>query len=113
MFPSKPTQPSLLNRISLQHPYTPFTTTKTTFKMPLVVPGITSEGGGDKTQEWSNKLVGKKLGDVSDAVTFAKADLPKETRVITKNTMVTKDFRPDRLNVHVNDDGTVSHVNHQ
>ena len=30
--------------------------------MPLVVPGITSNSG-DKTQEWTNKLVGKKIAD--------------------------------------------------
>lgn len=28
--------------------------------MPLVVPGVTSQSG-DKTEEWMNKLVGKKL----------------------------------------------------
>lgn len=30
--------------------------------MPLVIPGITNNTG-DKTEEWSNKLVGKKLSD--------------------------------------------------
>jgi hypothetical protein len=36
--------------------------------MPLVVPGINSQGAGkSKTEEWTNKLVGKKLGDGSDA----------------------------------------------
>lgn len=35
--------------------------------MPLVVPGINSQGGDSKTEEWSNKLVGKKLGDNHDA----------------------------------------------
>lgn len=30
--------------------------------MPLVVPGLTSTSG-DKTEEWTNKLVGKKLSD--------------------------------------------------
>jgi hypothetical protein len=44
--------------------------------------------------------------------TFCKTDLPQETRVIQPGMMVTKDFKPDRLNVHVNDDGTVSHVTH-
>jgi hypothetical protein len=35
--------------------------------MPLVVPGITPQGGDkSKTEEWSNKLVGKKLGESSD-----------------------------------------------
>lgn len=31
--------------------------------MPLVVPGITSNGSGDKTEEWMNKLVGKKISE--------------------------------------------------
>jgi len=30
--------------------------------MPLVVPGVMTQSG-DKTEEWSNKLVGKKLSD--------------------------------------------------
>ncbi len=39
--------------------------------MPLVVPGITSQGGDkSKTEEWSDKLVGKKLGESSDAMVF-------------------------------------------
>jgi len=81
--------------------------------MPLVVPGINSGGDNSKTEEWMNKLVGKKIGEGSDSTTFAKADLPKETRVIQPGQMVTKDFKPDRLNVHLADDGTVSHVDHQ
>jgi len=81
--------------------------------MPLVVPGINSGGDNSKTEEWMNKLVGKKIGDTSNATTFAKADLPKETRVIEPGSMVTKDFKPERLNVHLKEDGTVSHVDHQ
>lgn len=30
--------------------------------MPLVVPGVTTKSG-DKTEEWMNKLTGKKLHD--------------------------------------------------
>jgi len=82
--------------------------------MPLVVPGINSGGGKDKSEEWSNKLVGKKLVDgTPDSTSFAKKDLPKETRVIEPGAIVTKDFNPDRLNVHLKEDGTVSHVDHQ
>lgn len=41
--------------------------------MPLVVPGINSGGANAKTDEWMNKLVGKKLGEGSDAtVSFAQ-----------------------------------------
>ncbi|KAL3427839.1 peptidase inhibitor [Phlyctema vagabunda] len=102
---------STASRLSLQA--RPFST-KQLYNMPLVVPGINSqEDGNDKTQEWMNKLVGKKIGETSDQTTFAKTDLPKEHRVIQKGTMVTKDFKPERLNVHLADDGTVSHVTHQ
>ncbi|RFU32171.1 hypothetical protein B7463_g4180, partial [Scytalidium lignicola] len=81
--------------------------------MPLIVPGINSKGGDAKTDEWRNKLVGKKLGESSDATTFARAELPKETRVIQPGEMVTKDFNPNRMNVHLSEDGTVAHVDHQ
>ncbi|KAF4950917.1 hypothetical protein FSARC_13053 [Fusarium sarcochroum] len=79
--------------------------------MPLVVPGVNSTSG-DKAEEWQNKLIGKKLSDEesSTETVFAKRDLPKETRVIEPGMMVTKDFNENRLNVHLKDDGTVSHV---
>jgi hypothetical protein len=79
--------------------------------MPLVVPGINSTSG-DKAEEWQNKLIGKKLSDddASTETVFAKRDLPQETRIIEPGMMVTKDFKEDRLNVHLKDDGTVSHV---
>jgi len=35
--------------------------------MPLVVPGLMSNSK-DKTEDWSNKLMGKKIGDASDEV---------------------------------------------
>lgn len=35
-------------------------------KMPLVVPGVTAKSG-DKTEEWTNKLTGKKLHDGEDS----------------------------------------------
>ncbi|KAL2758957.1 hypothetical protein ACRALDRAFT_1062046 [Sodiomyces alcalophilus JCM 7366] len=80
--------------------------------MPLVVPGVTTQSD-DKTTEWSNKLVGKKLDDEkSDEICFCKRDLPEEHRIIQPGMMVTKDYKPNRLNVHVNEDGTVSHVVH-
>ncbi|KAF4435750.1 putative pua rna binding domain-containing protein [Fusarium austroafricanum] len=79
--------------------------------MPLVVPGINSTSG-DNAEEWQNKLVGKKLSDeeTSTETVFAKRDLPQETRIIEPGMMVTKDFKENRLNVHLKDDGTVSHV---
>ncbi|KAJ4300607.1 hypothetical protein N0V88_003290 [Collariella sp. IMI 366227] len=82
--------------------------------MPLVVPGITANNmGDDKTQEWMSKLAGKTLCEgPSSETAFCKTDLPEETRVIEPGSMVTKDFKPERLNVHVKEDGTVSHVTH-
>lgn len=100
--------------------------------MPLVVPGIMTNNSGDKNEEWTNKLVGKKISDEPSnetvredgdcaverrgpliaSQTFCKAELPQQTRVIEPGMMVTKDFVPDRLNVHVKEDGTVSHVHH-
>ncbi|KAK0718056.1 translation machinery-associated protein 20 [Lasiosphaeria miniovina] len=86
--------------------------------MPLVVPGITTDPS-DKTEEWTNKLVGKTLAEdgSSDETpqltllqTFLKSDLPEQSRIIEPGSMVTKDYNPDRLNVHLKDDGTVSHV---
>lgn len=41
---------------------------------------------------------------------FAKRDLPESHRVIPPNTMVTKDYNPNRLNVYVTEDRTVTHV---
>ncbi|KAF2266823.1 hypothetical protein CC78DRAFT_108700 [Lojkania enalia] len=79
--------------------------------MPLVVPGIQSKDSSNpSTEDWSNKLMGKKLGDTHDTVTFAKQDLPKEHRVLTPDSMSTMDFRPERLNIHVDNEGTVTNV---
>ncbi|RFU74015.1 hypothetical protein TARUN_8243 [Trichoderma arundinaceum] len=80
--------------------------------MPLVVPGVMTNLD-DKTQEWANKLVGKTFSESESSETmFCKRDLPESHRIIKPGTMVTKDFRPDRLNIHLKDDGTVSHVQH-
>lgn len=79
--------------------------------MPLVVPGVQSTGGGSK-EEWMNKLMGKKIGEQHDEMTFAKTDLPQEHRVLKPGMMKTMDFKPDRLNIHVDDDGTVKEVSH-
>jgi hypothetical protein len=46
--------------------------------MPLVVPGIQSTGG-EQIEEWTNKLMGKKIGDNHDEIvrtpTKARADI--------------------------------------
>ncbi|GAB7348404.1 hypothetical protein MBLNU459_g6837t1 [Dothideomycetes sp. NU459] len=79
--------------------------------MPLVIPGLQSKDG-DKTSKWQNELMGKKIGDSSDQVTFAKKDLPESHRVIKGDDMMSMDHNPDRLNIHVGDDGTVRKVTH-
>ncbi|KAK5114862.1 hypothetical protein LTR62_002019 [Meristemomyces frigidus] len=80
--------------------------------MPLVIPGMQSSGGDDKTSGWMNKLMGKKIGDSSNETTFAKTELPKEHRVIKEGDMSTMDHKPDRLNIHTGSDGTVTKVTH-
>ncbi|RCI10195.1 hypothetical protein L249_8665 [Ophiocordyceps polyrhachis-furcata BCC 54312] len=66
--------------------------------MPLVVPGVTSVAA-NSTEEWQNKLVGKKLSETATNETeFCKKDLPKEHRIISPGTMVTKDHNEKRLN---------------
>lgn len=49
--------------------------------MPLVVPGLQSAGGEDKTSKWMNDLVGKKIGDTKNETVpslSAAALRPKE-----------------------------------
>ncbi|PNP54561.1 hypothetical protein THARTR1_05118 [Trichoderma harzianum] len=66
--------------------------------MPLVVPGIMSNAD-DKTQIWANKLVGKTFSETeSNETMFCKKDLPESHRIIKPGSIITKDFRPDRLN---------------
>jgi len=77
--------------------------------MPLVVPGIQNTSGGDSA-DWQSKLMGKKLGDNHDEITFAKSDLPKQHRVIQPGSMSTMDHNPDRVNIHVDEQGTVKKV---
>ncbi|KAG5986065.1 hypothetical protein E4U43_005689 [Claviceps pusilla] len=80
--------------------------------MPLVVPAVTTNST-TKTEEWQNKLVGKKLSDTEhNEVMFCKNKLPADHRVISPGQMVTRDFVEGRLNVYLKEDGTVSHVQH-
>lgn len=77
--------------------------------MPLVVPGLS--GGADKNNDWMTKLMGKKLTESkTDHSSFAKKELPANHRVIEGDSMMTMDHKPDRLNVHVDKDGTVRNV---
>jgi len=79
--------------------------------MPLVVPGINSTGGGGSN--WTTKLMGKTLGNDNNETTFAKKDLPQNHRVVGhEDGFMTMDHVPDRLNIHVDKDGTVKKVTH-
>ncbi|KAK5120567.1 hypothetical protein LTR85_006223 [Meristemomyces frigidus] len=81
--------------------------------MPLVIPGMMSnKGGDDKTSQWMDKLMGKKIGDSSNETTFAKTELPKEHRIVKQGEGSTLDYKPERLNIHTGDDGTVQKVTH-
>lgn len=42
--------------------------------------------------------------------TFAKQDLPQQHRVLQPDSMKTMDHRPERLNIHVDEEGTVRDV---
>ncbi|KAK3070429.1 hypothetical protein LTR53_010471 [Teratosphaeriaceae sp. CCFEE 6253] len=65
--------------------------------MPLVIPGLSSNSGADgKTNDWMNKLTGKKLGESSNETTFAKTELPKEHRVVKDGDMMSLDHKPER-----------------
>lgn len=58
-------------------PYKAFNT-KPTLKMPLVVPGINSgDKENSKTEEWTQKLVGKKIGESHNS-TVSFLDVSKD-----------------------------------
>ncbi|ODH50880.1 hypothetical protein GX48_03022 [Paracoccidioides brasiliensis] len=77
--------------------------------MPLVVSNVSN----DQQADWSTKLLGKKLTQsTSDTASFAKKDLPPSHRVVEPGMMMTMDHIPERLNIHVNEDGTVTKVNY-
>ena len=66
--------------------------------MPLVVPGLMGGNSNDNkdTQKWQQELMGKKLGEQSDNMTFAKKDLPQQHRIVKGDSMMTMDFQQDR-----------------
>ncbi|RCH96702.1 hypothetical protein CU098_009192 [Rhizopus stolonifer] len=72
----------------------------------------------DDCDGWKDKLVGKIILDdeqetaLSEGEYVRRKDLPKPSRVIPKNSMITMDFRPDRLNVHVDDRKKITGVNY-
>ncbi|KAH8148608.1 uncharacterized protein LAJ45_07319 [Morchella importuna] len=71
-----------------------------------------AQNRGSMKEHWEAKLLGKKVvdGAVSEASTFSKNDLPSGHRVLGKDSMMTLDYRPERLNVHVDEDGTCNRI---
>lgn len=77
--------------------------------MPLIDP-VTMSKGGSGQNDWMSKLIGKKLGDTNDQISFAKKDLPENHRVVEEGSMNTMDHKPDRMNVHVDKEGIVKQI---
>eukprot|EP00298_Acanthocystis_sp_HF-20_P006895 c16627_g1_i1.p1 GENE.c16627_g1_i1~~c16627_g1_i1.p1 ORF type:complete len:113 (+),score=33.48 c16627_g1_i1:30-341(+) len=60
-------------------------------------------------------LVGKKFVENSDQkeldeTTFSSSDVPDGTRIVRPGVRITKDFRPERVNVFLNEEGVASSV---
>ncbi|KAI0997280.1 hypothetical protein K3495_g10906 [Podosphaera aphanis] len=70
----------------------------------------------DLLKQWRSKLIGKMIVESAEVKSttnvevFAKTDLPHGTRVIRPGQPVTLDFRPDRLNVNIDDQDIVEGV---
>ncbi|RHZ46557.1 hypothetical protein Glove_615g17 [Diversispora epigaea] len=71
--------------------------------------------------EWKSKLVGKTLVRSKDISTASEVDndkvvhetvLPEGKRIINKGMFVTMDWKPERLNVHLNEDDKIMSVNY-
>jgi len=88
-------------------------------KQPNIKMADTSPPSQETQNEWLQKLGGKKLverNDSGDSNCFCTADLPQGPqahRVIPPGSVVTRDFVPGRMNVHVDEDGKVTHINYQ
>ncbi|CAO3619872.1 unnamed protein product [Cunninghamella echinulata] len=72
---------------------------------------------GGENNVWHSKLVGKYIVDnaphsFSEDQVFYKKDLPTQHRILPPNAMRTMDFRPERLNIMVNEERKVTGVNY-
>ncbi|KAL1958575.1 hypothetical protein VTO42DRAFT_4172 [Malbranchea cinnamomea] len=77
--------------------------------MPLVIPDISN----DEKAAWADRLLGKKITeDTTDQMCFAKKDLPQGHRIIQPGHVMTMDFNPNRLNIYVDENNTVTKVKH-
>ncbi|GAA5808749.1 hypothetical protein MFLAVUS_002144 [Mucor flavus] len=83
--------------------------------------GTFSFGNNDNSNDcdgWRDKLVGKVILN-DDEETSLKTDecirrkeLPKPNRVLSPNSIMTMDYRPERLNIHVDHTMRVTGVNY-
>ncbi|RMZ75703.1 hypothetical protein DV738_g5319, partial [Chaetothyriales sp. CBS 135597] len=67
---------------------------------------------GATTEQWTEKLLGKTIGDSHSADSFAKGDLPSNHRILQPGSVGTADFRPERLNIHNDESGIVKKITH-
>jgi len=66
-------------------------------------------------QEWESKLIGKKIIPIGAHVTNPESEFSEEAikagvpayRILKPNSMVTMDYREDRINVNVGNSGNV------
>ncbi|KAJ3357767.1 hypothetical protein GGF32_000849 [Allomyces javanicus] len=64
---------------------------------------------------WEQKLVGKTLvrgvsAQATNENQVTEAELPPVHRILSKNSIMTMDYRTDRLNVHIDDDNKITRV---
>ncbi|KAI8575708.1 hypothetical protein K450DRAFT_275392 [Umbelopsis ramanniana AG] len=76
-------------------------------------------GGGQPNEEaqlWQDKLIGKTLindnqeTELGEDQIFLTRNLPQPFRVVKRDSFVTMDFRPERMNVKVDDNNKVTGV---
>lgn len=73
---------------------------------------MSSEHLRRQTEAWSERLAGQIVvpNPQSEHNTISHDTLPEQRRICPPGTMMTRDFHEDRLNVHTDKDGKVSHV---
>ncbi|CEG80156.1 hypothetical protein RMATCC62417_14530 [Rhizopus microsporus] len=73
---------------------------------------------GNEQNQWHEKLVGKYIVEDDAPTTLSEGeyvrvkDLPKPNRVLFANSIITMDYRTERLNVHVDDNMKVKGVSY-
>ena len=80
---------------------------RASMKAPAMAPGLSTECKADPAQEFVGKLA------TEDTIVAARtaANVSSNVRVIKPGQPVTMDFRPDRLNIEVDDDNLIVRIN--